>query len=106
MMPAPAGTDDKGEYRYNEAATSAIKDQLMQKRGVQIGFSCLPMVYDVEGPSRVLNLDNFSYYNKYQNRANHAVLIVGWDDNYPAENFAETPKDENGIIKVDIDTIV
>ena len=96
MMPAPAGTDDKGEYRYNEAATSAIKDQLMQKRGVQIGFSCLPMVYDVEGPSRVLNLDNFSYYNKYQNRANHAVLIVGWDDNYPAENFAETPKDENG----------
>ena len=41
-----------------------------------------------------------SYYNyKDSYSADHAVTIVGWDDNYPKENFAHDiapEKDENG----------
>ena len=33
-----------------------------------------------------------SYYNPDASFANHAVAIVGWDDNYPAENFKTRPQ--------------
>ncbi|MBR2716573.1 MAG: hypothetical protein IKD79_02400, partial [Oscillospiraceae bacterium] len=31
------------------------------------------------------------YYQNATTSTNHEVLIVGWDDNYPAENFANSP---------------
>lgn len=35
---------------------------------------------------------NSSYTTKSSKFANHAVTIVGWDDNYSAENFRNTPE--------------
>ena len=32
-----------------------------------------------------------SYYFKYSSSSNHAVTIVGWDDNYSRSNFKSTP---------------
>lgn len=42
------------------------------------------------------NKDKFAYYTdgkdgKYQGGANHAVTIVGWDDNFSKENFVTKP---------------
>ena len=34
---------------------------------------------------------NTAYYQIASNRTNHAISFVGWDDNYPASNFAITP---------------
>jgi C1A family cysteine protease len=39
-----------------------------------------------------------SYYFTGSSSANHAVVIVGWDDNYPAGNFATTPAGNGAFI--------
>ncbi len=38
-----------------------------------------------------MNEDTGAYYSNVTDATNHAVTIVGWDDNYSASNFAKTP---------------
>ncbi len=40
---------------------------------------------------RYLQKKNHAYYNYKRTFFNHVVTVVGWDDNYPAENFKKTP---------------
>lgn len=35
--------------------------------------------------------DDIAYYFPYKAAANHAVELIGWDDDYPASNFKKTP---------------
>lgn len=55
------------------------------------------------GVTMSLNSTKYKGYNFYQDSSNdtdHAVLIVGWDDNYSGSNFASTcPGDGAWIIK-------
>ena len=37
---------------------------------------------------------NNSYNDKINNRAGHAVMVVGWDDNYSKDNFRDGVKPE------------
>ena len=37
------------------------------------------------------NRSTYSYYNRSSDQSNHAVLIVGYDDNFSRENFNEAP---------------
>ncbi|MCR5543205.1 MAG: fibronectin type III domain-containing protein [Eubacterium sp.] len=91
MLPSPCEIDDEGNYTYNPAGTAAIKEQIINKRGVEIGFSA-----DTSSPNQDLGEDgmflstkNWAHYTWFPAQANHAVQVVGWDDNYPCENFTE-----------------
>lgn len=42
---------------------------------------------DPSEPSDYFNRDNFSYCYEGEETPNHDVVIIGWDDQYPAENF-------------------
>lgn len=78
ILPCPATYDENGEYVYNEAGVTAIKTELVNGRGV--AFAAL-----VDGR---MNYENWATYN-LTNDANHVITVVGYDDNYPKENFAQ-----------------
>ena len=95
MLPSPCVVDiETEEYSYNPAGTVAIKKQLLAKRGVEVGFSA-----DTSSPNQELGEDGmflstktWAHYTWFTAPANHAVQIVGWDDNYSRDNFIEDHK--------------
>lgn len=44
------------------------------------------------------NNNTNSYYNPQLSNVNHAVTIVGWDDNYSRNNFKQTPAGDGAFI--------
>ena len=90
LLPVPAGKNELGEYEYDESATLEIKKQLLQKKGINVGFCA-----DNSSPSQEIKKQgryisyNWAHYTYELAQANHAVTIIGWDDHYPASNFID-----------------
>ena len=88
MLPSPANYEEGGAgYQYNEIGTRAIKEQLQQKRAVMIGFYADESRPWDTGYGRFMNIKTWSHYSYSDCIPNHAVTIIGWDDNYDANNF-------------------
>ena len=51
--------------------------------------------YEKEDVSSYFNKETYALCYKGTGYSNHAISIVGWDDNYPKENFAEENRPEN-----------
>ena len=101
-LPSPAGKDEDGAYVYNEAGTNAIKEQLLAKRGVGIAFHADSSIPGQDTDGDVYISENWAHYTWEAISANHAVCIVGWDDNYPKENFVaghQPPADGAWLVK-------
>lgn len=78
---------------YVENTTESIKNAIMKYGGVVSGY------YDKD---RYRSEDENSYYINVNPGQNHAVTIVGWDDNYSKDNFtgrAKPSKDGAWLIK-------
>ena len=92
LLPSPAKKNIMDNFDYHPEYNELIKEQLLEKRGVSIGFCA-----DVSRPDQALDetgiyLNNrtWAHYTWEDGvKANHAVVIIGWDDNYPKENFLE-----------------
>ena len=78
VLPAPATYDEKGSYQFNEEGINAIKSELYQGHGVTVSLNVL---------SGGFNSKNRAAYYSGDEEPNHAVLVVGYDDDYPKENF-------------------
>ncbi|MCH5251889.1 MAG: Ig-like domain-containing protein [Lachnospiraceae bacterium] len=67
------------------ATPNRIKELLMEKGCAEISYHAPDTKAEV---SRYANADYTAYYVDDENAGiNHAVLLVGWDDDYPVENF-------------------
>lgn len=57
-----------------------------------------PLAVGYYHDSSCLSYENYSYYSTGYTYSNHAVTLVGWDDDYPAENFINTPAGDGAYI--------
>ena len=73
-----------------------IKRMILKHGGVASAFYS-----DIETDSEssaYYNAETGGYYYKGDEPANHAVVIVGWDDNYPKENFNDKPQEDGAFL--------
>ena len=68
--------------RKNALDNDGIKNALMQYGAVHSSYYSTTSLY---------NADQSTYYSPYGAGNAHAIVIVGWDDNFPAERFVRTP---------------
>ena len=55
------------------------------------GLSCNVYGFEIEGASNEFYNDETHAQYAYNISSNHVVCVVGWDDDYPKENFIATP---------------
>ena len=94
ILPCPVQTqqEDGKEtvYTCNPRGIEAIKQQLLANRAVSIGINAESSRPDQTTKKWKYLSQNWAQYTYEANFGNaHAVCIVGWDDDYPKENFIE-----------------
>ncbi len=67
-----------------------MKKEIMEQGAVGISYRS-PNGYSPTTTSDVYNPEYAAFYDDSNLYANHAVTIVGWDDNFAKENFSKTP---------------
>lgn len=73
-----------------------IKQAIYQIGGVQ--SSLFTYLKDYTSRDKYYNEETYGYYYSGEEKANHNVVIIGWDDDYPKENFKQQPKEDGAFI--------
>ncbi|MBR4720251.1 MAG: S-layer homology domain-containing protein [Clostridia bacterium] len=72
----------------NPKGMRAVKSELTKGRGILVGFrSDQALPGDPITENSYLNTETWAHYTHKDEKSNHAVCIIGWDDNYSKENF-------------------
>ncbi|MCR5000378.1 MAG: hypothetical protein K6A71_01130 [Lachnospiraceae bacterium] len=85
----------KGVYESEEEkwadfdrAVRAMKEEIKAGRPIQIGYRAPNAIPGEELKEDYINTATWAHYTYNQNtNADHEVVIIGWDDNYPKDNF-------------------
>lgn len=85
--------------QYIVKAYEEIKGIDRIKQAVFENGSVLTAIYYGANRHKYYNNETFAYYhNNPKQNATHELLIVGWDDQYPKENFIEQPPIDGAFI--------
>ena len=88
ILPTPAGITEDGKYEFHPEAVDAIKQQLVEEhRAVSINFCAETYLPGQDTDGKLYMSDKWAHYTNTLEYSNHAVTIVGYDDDYPKENF-------------------
>ncbi len=91
VLPCPAQVDEEGNYEYHQEGVEAIKQQVSKEhRAVSIDFTAESYLPGQDTSDKLYMSDKWAHFTNVFNYSNHAVTIVGYDDNYPKENFNST----------------
>ncbi len=90
MLPSLSKYNDNWEIVFNEDGLNAIKQQMYDShKAVSIAFCAETFLPGQDTSGKEYMSKNWAHYVDKPEIANHVVTIVGWDDNYPKENFLE-----------------
>lgn len=91
VLPSPTGGYVGQDYRYNEQATQAMKQELLAGRGIVVGVY-EDTVDEERDYAKYTNPKTWSQYTVSADGkvhgAGHEVCIVGWDDSWAPEKFS------------------
>ena len=91
LLPPPAvPSDPADEYSTlvpNEAGMNAMKREMLSGRAVVAGYYAEKYSPAGGNPCLFTNYETWAQYTWERRGRNHIICIVGWDDDYPAENF-------------------
>ncbi|MDO4331037.1 MAG: lectin like domain-containing protein [Lachnospiraceae bacterium] len=73
-----------------------IKEAIYQTGGVQ--SSLFTRLQNSASQDRYYNQETAGYYYPGEEKPNHNVVIIGWDDHYPKENFNQQPEGDGAFI--------
>ena len=100
ILPDLAVFDENGAYRgYSQESMDAIKSELSAGRAVSMAFCADTSQPNQQGEAQYINENTWAHYTFQPAQANHAVTIVGWDDNYAASNFNGGVDEQTGLSK-------
>ncbi len=72
--------------------TNELKQQILQHGAAGVAY-----YHNENNYTKKTDAEYYSFYDKGINYTNHAVMIVGWDDNYSVDNFSgENKPTSNG----------
>ncbi len=87
----PSSYDDESQTQILDQSTmNALKSELKMGRGISASFCA-----DASSPGDDLNAGQYMNFNTYAHYTydligdSHTICIVGYDDNYPKENFLQ-----------------
>ncbi|MBR4721386.1 MAG: S-layer homology domain-containing protein [Clostridia bacterium] len=89
ILPDMSVKDKDGHWAgINPDGIRAVKSELVKGRGVSAFFTAdQAMPGDAVTEDSYLNTETWAQYTHKDDTPNHIVCIVGWDDDYPKENF-------------------
>ena len=103
VLPALGEKDKNGKWKgINEEGMIAVKQELLEGRGVCIGFRSDHALPGQPIDKSYLNTETWAHYTFEDVESSHAVCIVGWDDTYSRNNFVKAhrpPGDGAWIVK-------
>ena len=77
--------------RDNATDNDALKRAIIECGSVTTGYYAFDDV-------PYFNKNTSAYYQTNKSTTNHAISLIGWDDNYPASNFATRPAGDGAFI--------
>lgn len=84
--------EEHKDYTYSQEAVNTIKETLMENGAVEVSYYAEASRPGDEPDFTYLNSSEDGTKSQYTYEykvANHMVSIVGWDDNYSADNFVK-----------------
>lgn len=85
---------------YSISQTAELKDMTEIKRWIRAHGSCIANMYSCSDYFREPENDEdfCSYYSPCEQSVNHCINIVGWDDEFSADNFSVRPETDGAWI--------
>lgn len=75
----------------------AIKQAVWKYGGVETSFYS-DFLINGDGQSKWYQTENHAYCCMEENEVNHDIVILGWDDTYPKENFLIQPESDGAFL--------
>jgi len=85
------------EVLFLAAKTNALDNTALKQAVVNSGAIYVSMYSDFD-TNNFYNAANHAFYYNGASNTDHAVAIIGWNDDYPATNFLQTPAGNGAFI--------